>query len=53
MLQNEGVDVTKELGVRRNTLKQSTKAKDKQAVERFEQEATDDKERYDDEMKNL
>ena len=48
----KAVDVTKELGVRWNALKQSTKAKDKQAVKKFEQEAKDDKERYDDEMKN-
>ena len=48
----KAVDVTKELGVRWNALKQSTKVKDKKAVEKFEQEAKDDKERYDDEMKN-
>lgn len=51
-INSKTVEVTKELGVRWNTLKQSTKAKDKQAVEKFEQEAKDDKERYDDEMKN-
>ena len=48
----KAVDVTRELGARWNALKQSTKAKDKQAVEKFEQEAKDDKERYDNEMKN-
>src|SRR6056300_1137187 len=39
----KAVDVTKELGARWNALKQSTKAKDKKEVEKFEQEAKEDK----------
>ena len=43
-------EITKELGARWNKLKESTKAADKKLVAAYEQQAKQDKERYDGEM---
>ncbi len=42
----KATDITKELGVRWNMLKESTKASDKKLLTKYEKMATDDKDRY-------
>jgi hypothetical protein len=46
----KATDVTKRLGEMWTALKASTKSSDKKALERYQQEAADDKERFDQEM---
>jgi hypothetical protein len=50
MPEAKATEVTTELGVRWSALKESTKSKDKKRIEKYTQQALDDKTRYEEEM---